>query len=115
MDFQYILGQLQNDTALPFAIPIFLLSILVEWYIGQDQQPDLYKRKDLLVSISMGILSGIIEFLPKVAAFLAFYYLHEISPLKNNIERQWWAWIILFFLDDFIDSICSFCFKSSNF
>jgi sterol desaturase/sphingolipid hydroxylase (fatty acid hydroxylase superfamily) len=101
MDFQYILGQLQNDTALPFAIPIFLLSILVEWYIGQDQQPDLYKRKDLLVSISMGILSGIIEFLPKVAAFLAFYYLHEISPLKNNIERQWWAWIILFFLDDF--------------
>ena len=101
MDFQNILGQLQNDTALPLAIPIFLLSILVEWYIGQDQNTDLYKRKDLLVSISMGILSGIIEFLPKVTAFLAFYYLHEISPLKNIIERQWWAWIILFFLDDF--------------
>lgn len=101
MNFQTILEQLQNDKAIPFAIPVFLLAMLVEWYIGKDERPNFYIGKDMLVSISMGIFSGIVEFLPKVAAFFAFYYLHEISPLKNIIERQWWAWIILFFLDDF--------------
>ncbi len=101
MTLQNIIEQLQNDKAIPFAIPIFLLSMLVEWYIGKKENPELYQTKDMLVSISMGIFSGIVEFFPKVLAFLAFFYLHEISPLKNTIDRQWWAWIILFFFDDF--------------
>ena len=101
MTFQNIIEQLQNDKAIPFAIPIFLLSMLVEWYIGKKENPDLYQTKDMLVSISMGIFSGIVEFFPKVLAFLAFFYLHEISPLKNTVDRQWWAWILLFLFDDF--------------
>ena len=101
MTLQNIIEQLQNDKAIPFAIPIFLLSMLVEWYIGKKENPELYQTKDLLVSISMGIFSGIVEFFPKVLAFLAFFYLHEISPLKNIVDRQWWAWILLFFFDDF--------------
>jgi len=101
MTLQNIIEQLQNDKAIPFAIPIFLLSMLVEWYIGKKENPELYQTKDLLVSISMGIFSGIVEFFPKVLAFLAFFYLHEISPLKNIVDRQWWAWLLLFFFDDF--------------
>jgi sterol desaturase/sphingolipid hydroxylase (fatty acid hydroxylase superfamily) len=101
MTLQNIIEQLQNDKAIPFAIPIFLLSMLVEWYIGKKENPELYQTKDLLVSISMGIFSGIVEFFPKILAFLAFFYLHEISPLKNIVDRQWWAWILLFFFDDF--------------
>jgi sterol desaturase/sphingolipid hydroxylase (fatty acid hydroxylase superfamily) len=101
MTLQNIIEQLQNDKAIPFAIPIFLLSMLVEWYIGKKENPELYQTKDMLVSISMGIFSGIVEFFPKVLAFLAFFYLHEISPLKNIVDRQWWAWILLFFFDDF--------------
>lgn len=101
MTFQTIIEELQNDKAIPFAIPIFLLSMLAEWFIGKKENPELYQSKDMLVSISMGIFSGIVEFFPKVLAFIAFYYLHEISPLKISIDRQWWAWILLFFLDDF--------------
>ena len=101
MNFQTILAQLQHDKAIPFAIPIFLLAMLVEWYLCKEENPELYKRKDIFVSLSMGILSGIVEFFPKVLAFIAFYYLHEISPLRDIVGRQWWAWIILFFLDDF--------------
>lgn len=101
MTFQTIIEELQNDKAIPFAIPIFLLSMLVEWFIGKKENPELYQSKDMLVSISMGIFSGIVEFFPKVLAFIAFFYLHEISLLKNSIDRQWWALILLFFLDDF--------------
>ncbi|MES2795585.1 MAG: sterol desaturase family protein, partial [Bacteroidota bacterium] len=98
---QSIIQALQKDQILLFAIPIFLLSALIEWYLAKDQMKDLYVKKDFLVSISMGILSSIVEFLPKVLAFYIFYNLHEITPLRDVVERQWWAWIALFFLDDF--------------
>jgi sterol desaturase/sphingolipid hydroxylase (fatty acid hydroxylase superfamily) len=101
MNFGTIISELQQDKALPIAIPIFLLAVLIEWIIAKNEFPNLYQKKDFWVSISMGILSGIVEFLPKVLAFYIFYKLHEISPLREIIERQWWAWIILFFLDDF--------------
>ena len=101
MNFQNILEELKNDKIIPFAIPVFLLAMGIEIIITRQKNLDLYKGKDTFVSISMGILSGIVEFFPKVLAFLAFYYLHEISPLRDVVGRQWWAWIILFFLDDF--------------
>jgi sterol desaturase/sphingolipid hydroxylase (fatty acid hydroxylase superfamily) len=101
MDLKAVLDQLQNDKAIIYAIPIFLASMAVEWYLGNKEHPNFYSTKDMLVSLSMSILSGIVEFMPKVLAYLAFYYLHEISPLRDVIERQWWAWILLFFLDDF--------------
>ena len=50
----------------------------------------------------MGLLASIVEISPKVLAFMAFFYLHEWSPLRDVVLRQWWAWIVLFFLDDFI-------------
>jgi len=44
----------------------------------------------------------IVDLLPKFGFFYIAYQLHEISPLKDVIGRQWWAWGLLFFLDDFI-------------
>ncbi|SOE20926.1 Sterol desaturase/sphingolipid hydroxylase, fatty acid hydroxylase superfamily [Spirosomataceae bacterium TFI 002] len=100
MNFQSALHSLQNDQLLFFAIPVFLLSVAVEYWFAKDKFPNLYAGKDFWVSIAMGVLSGIVEFLPKVFAFIAFYYLHEITPLKDIIGRQWWAWVLLFFADD---------------
>lgn len=100
MNFQSALHSLQNDQLLFFAIPVFLLSVAVEYWFAKDKFPNLYAGKDFWVSIAMGVLSGIVEFLPKVFAFIAFYYLHEITPLKDIIGRQWWAWVLLIFADD---------------
>ncbi len=101
IDFQTIISELQKDQVIIFAIPIFLFSALIEWYFGREKFHQLYIGKDFLVSISIGILSAIVEFIPKIFAFYIFYKLHEISPLRDIIGRQWWAWLILFFLDDF--------------
>ncbi|MEM8907102.1 MAG: sterol desaturase family protein, partial [Bacteroidota bacterium] len=38
----------------------------------------------------------------KLLAFMAFYALHDWSPLRDVVQRQWWAWGLLFLLDDFI-------------
>ncbi len=89
--------QLSEDKLLYFALPIFLISMLVEYRIAKEK----YHGKDTRVSMLMMVFSAIVEFIPKILAFVAFFYLHEISPLKGIVQRQWWAWILLLLADDF--------------
>jgi sterol desaturase/sphingolipid hydroxylase (fatty acid hydroxylase superfamily) len=78
-----------------------LVAIVLELIIDKRKHFGLYVGRDTLVSFSMGILSLIVEFVPKILAFIAFYMLHEISPLRDVVGRQWWAWALLVFADDF--------------
>ena len=89
--------QLSQDKLLYFALPVFFISMLIEYQIAKEK----YNIKDTKVSVLMMIFSAIIEFIPKVAAFVVFFFLYEITPLKDVVGRQWWAWILLFFADDF--------------
>ncbi len=84
-----------------FATPVFLIILLAELYIDRRKNYGIYETKDTFVSMSMGIASLIVEFIPKVLALIAFEYLHQISPLKDMVGRQWWAWVLLIFADDF--------------
>lgn len=101
MNFQAALQSLQDDVLIIYAIPVFLVAVGIELWFTKDKFPNLYGGKDFWVSIAMGILSSVVEFIPKVFAFMAFYFLHELSPLSDVVGRQWWAWVTLFFLDDF--------------
>lgn len=89
--------QLSQDKLLYFALPVFFVSMLAEYYIAKEK----YKGKDTVVSLLMMVFSAIVEFIPKVLAFIAFFYLYELSLLKEVVGRQWWAWILLLFADDF--------------
>ena len=97
MDIQYFLDLMAQDNLTIFALPIFILAIIVEVMIDRDN----YDGKDAMASFWMLIFTAIIEVLPKLFAFIAFYYLHELTPLRDIVGRQWWAWTALFFLDDF--------------
>lgn len=101
MTFDDAMVQLSQDNLQFLALPIFLLAIAVEFYWDKYRDGGLYKTKDLGASIGMLLITGVVEFLPKLLAFIAFYYIHEWSPLKDIVGRQWWAWGVLFFLDDF--------------
>jgi sterol desaturase/sphingolipid hydroxylase (fatty acid hydroxylase superfamily) len=101
MDWGYYIDLLSKDQLQFIALPMFFLAIIVEWRIDEWRHLDLYKRVDSWVSLSMLVFTGIVEFIPKLLAFIAFIYLHELSPLKDIVGRQWWAWATLFVLDDF--------------
>ncbi|WP_246337528.1 sterol desaturase family protein [Tenacibaculum pelagium] len=89
--------QLSQDKLLYFALPVFFISMLVEYKISKEK----YNSKDTGVSLLMMVFSAIVEFIPKILAFVAFFYLYELSPLKEIVNRQWWAWVLLLFADDF--------------
>jgi len=101
MDIQFFLDLMAQDNLTIFALPIFILAIVAEVIVDRKEKLDLYYGKDTMASIWMLIFTGIIEIVPKLLAFIAFYYIHEFSPLRDVIGRQWWAWTALFFLDDF--------------
>ena len=97
-----IIAQLTEDKLSALALPIFVLAILLESTYSYWQKSALYRAKDTFASLSMLIFSALVEFFPKILAFYIFFQLHELSPLRDIVQRQWWAWLILFFLDDLI-------------
>lgn len=101
MDFQTIIEEVSKDNLTIFALPLFIAIVVTEMYYDKYRGLKLYRTADTLASFGMLLITAVVEFVPKVLAFAAFYYLHELSPLKDIILRQWWAWMILFFLDDF--------------
>lgn len=98
---QEIIEKLLNDQLLLFATPVFLLTMCVEIYISQQQNLNLYNKKDAITSMALGVVTLIFEIGFKLMALIVFELLHDISPLRDVVDRQWWAIIILFFLDDF--------------
>ena len=100
MNFSEALTAVSNDPLTAFILPLFALAIAMEVGVSRQRQLNLYQPRDFVVSIAMLVFASLMDALPKVLAFLGFYMLHEWSPLRDLVERQWWAWVLLFLLDD---------------
>ena len=105
MDLQALITELfiefSRDKLLLFAMPLFLLITLLEYRYSKKRNLGLFEKNDTKASFWMLAVNSVVEITPKFAAFIAFYFLHEISPLRDIVGRQWWAWVLLFFMDDF--------------
>ena len=102
MTFSAAITQLSNDQFTAIALPLFVLAIVCEALLSWHQNRHLYVTRDTFTSLAMLVFSAVIDFAPKATAFVVFFYLHEWSPLGDIIGRQWWAWLVLFLLDDFV-------------
>ena len=103
MTFQQALEKVLSDQLLIIAIPFFIALLLVEYWFDRKRNLGYYYNKDMWTSLSMAFFSLVVEFIPKILAFMAFFYLHEANwlGLRDVVGRQWWAWGLLLFADDF--------------
>lgn len=86
---------------LVFAIPVFILLILIEAYINYKERSDNYILKDSMASISMGLGSVFVDLIAKSTAFLVFSWLYNNYGLfKEQLNFTLLGWFLLFFLDD---------------
>ena len=89
-----------------YAIPFFLASLTVEWIsFRHDHDHDHdellgYDRKDTATSLTMGLGNAAINIGWKVAVTAVYAGLYELTPLRIPSDA-WWAWVLLFFADDF--------------
>lgn len=95
-----IIDILQDDLS-ALALPLYLSVILLEAGYSRRNALGYYRFRDTLTSLSMLLASALVEFLPRLLALWLIIQLHDISPLRDVVQRQWWAWLLLFFLDDF--------------
>ena len=81
------------------AVPAFLLLMVVEAVAGAVMQREIYEAKDAAASIAMGLGNLASDLLAKVVQFFVLTYLHRFAIF--HIGFAWWAWVLLFFGDEF--------------
>ena len=83
-----------------YAIPGFVILLIAEVLITAKQQKDYYDAKDTASSLAMGIGNVIIGLVGKIIVFGAYSLVYQFRLFTIDMT-QWWAWVILFFADDF--------------
>jgi sterol desaturase/sphingolipid hydroxylase (fatty acid hydroxylase superfamily) len=82
-----------------YAVPGFILLVALEAAADAVMRRDLYKFKDTAASLTMGVGNLLVNLLAKALQFSIFTALHRFALF--HIAYQWWAWLLLFFADDF--------------
>ncbi len=82
-----------------YAIPGFVLLILLELLASSLMKREQYGVKDTASSISLGLGNVFVGLFVKGIIFSIYLFLYQYRLF--DIEATWWAWIILFFADDF--------------
>ena len=83
-----------------YAIPGFVILLLAEIIATAVQQKDYYDARDTAGSLAMGIGNVVIGIVGKVVVFGAFSLVYQFRLFTVDMT-QWWAWVLLFFADDF--------------
>lgn len=83
-----------------FAIPFFVLAMLLELYVTIKRNIETYTVKDAFASIAMGLGNVFLGFISKAIVFAALYYIYQNFRLFT-IPVAWWSFVLIFFADDF--------------
>jgi sterol desaturase/sphingolipid hydroxylase (fatty acid hydroxylase superfamily) len=83
-----------------YAIPFFVLSMLLELYVTTKENIKTYEVKDAFSSIAMGLGNVALGFLSKVLVLVALMYVYDNFRIFT-IPLAWWSFVLLLFADDF--------------
>lgn len=92
-----------------YAIPFFVISVLVEYYVFTKRNSKKYNIKDAISSISMGIGNVILGIFSKIIVLFIFYIVYDNIKLFD-IPITWWSFLILFFAED----LSYYCFHRTS-
>ncbi len=82
-----------------YAIPFFILSMLIELYVTTKEHINTYEKKDAFSSIAMGLGNVFLGYFSKAVVLLSFFYIYENFRFFT-IPVTWWSFILIFFADD---------------
>ncbi|WP_205510916.1 sterol desaturase family protein [Longitalea arenae] len=82
-----------------FAIPGFIVLLLLEVWYSWREHKELYEVKDTFSSLAMGIGNVISGLLAKLLVLGAFMLVYKIRLF--TLPFTWWMWALAFFADDF--------------
>lgn len=83
-----------------FAIPFFVITLIIEIIITNKKKMNSYTLKDASASISMGLGNVFIDVFAKAIVFAVLTYIY-LNFRIFTIPFIWWAWVLIFFAEDF--------------
>ena len=83
-----------------YAIPFFLVTVIIEGIFIYRKKIEKYSLKDTLASLSMGIGNFLIDMVSKLLVVVVIFFLYEKFRLIT-IPFVWWAWLVILVLEDF--------------
>lgn len=87
-----------NPVAIHYAIPVFILLLIVEISVAAWEQRDWYNTKDTISSLSMGIGNAIIRLFTKFIVLGVMFFLYQFRLF--DLSATWWVWVLCFFAED---------------
>ncbi len=92
---------LADHDPIPWVVPVFILLILLEVGISTYEKKSWYHKTDAWASLAMGLGSVFTNLVAKLFFFGVFTWLYQQFAIFEIPMNAWWAWLILFFADDF--------------
>lgn len=86
------------DRLITYAIPGFIILILIEVFITAREKADWYETKDAFSSISMGLGNVFVGIIGKILVLLFFDAAYQVRFF--DLQASWLVFIALFFADD---------------
>ena len=81
-----------------YAIPGFLILLLLEAWYSWKENKALFETKDTWSSLAMGIGNVISGFVSKLVVLGAFMFVYQFRIF--TLGYAWWVWVLAFFADD---------------
>lgn len=85
----------------PYAVPFFLLAILIEFFYGFFTKKNTYRANDALASMFMGALRSTSGALKIGAGGLVYYFFETYFSLPRWDASSIYTWVIAFIIYDF--------------
>ncbi len=89
----------QIPDILPYAVPFFFVTVILESLITRHERPKKYEIRDTAASITMGIGSLVSGILNKIFVVWLLFGAYENFRIFT-IPFTWWAWVLILFADD---------------
>jgi sterol desaturase/sphingolipid hydroxylase (fatty acid hydroxylase superfamily) len=87
-------------TILLWAIPVFLITVLLEWRLTLGRDVLGYRLKDSAASLSMGVGNLVVMFGSKLVTLGIFWAVYEYRFFELS-QSHGWVWVLLILGDDF--------------
>ncbi len=83
-----------------FAVPVFILLIVIEMAWARRKAPQKYEPRDTLVSLAFGLGSTVAGLLfgGAIYGLMLWLWEHRLA----TVPWTWWAWVLCFVLDDLL-------------
>lgn len=90
---------LDDLTIMHYAIPVIVLSVLIELFFSVYKKRNYYHKKDFFAALTIGVVNTLLSGAIKIWLFAVAMVVYNLVPW--SVPRVWWGFVLCFIAVDF--------------